>query len=459
MSDTNYTRRDFVKQNAVAGLGAAVAAGVAPGYISGIIGNADTPAILGGKKIFDGKWPVWPQWKAGSYEEPLLKAMRSGIWSRDLLVTEFEKKWAALIGTSRALAVVNGTNALITSVIQFDIGGGDEVLVTPYTWISSIQAVLNAGAIPVFVDIDPATYQMDYRKIEEKITPRTRAIMPVHILGMPANMEKIMEIAGKRDLLVIEDACQAWLAEINHKKVGTFGNAGCYSFQTSKHLPLGEGGAIVSNDEKFMDRCYSYHNVGFPYGAVIGGVGAGAVMLGNKLRITEYQAAIGLAQLEALVDQTETRNKSAAYLKAALGKIPGIVPYKLYDNVTKAAFHMFAFRYRKEEFSGLSRDLFQKALGEEGIPNLSGYAPYLNKQPYLEHAFGTKNFKRMYSSAELDFKKYSERNECPENDSLCNESVWLQQNMLLSPEQDLDKIAAAVERIRQNADKIRKLKS
>ena len=458
MSKRNFTRREFVIQNSIAGIGSAVTLGMAPGFLNDIISDPGKPAILGGNKIFTKVWPVWPQWKSDQYDERLLKVMRSGVWSRDKVVTEFEKKWAETIGTKRSLAVVNGTNALIATLVQLGIGGGDEVLVTPYTWISSIQAVLMAGAMPVFVDIDPETYQIDPGKIEAKITPRTKAVMPVHILGLPANMEKIMPIAKKHNLLVVEDACQAWLAEINHQKVGTFGNAGCFSFQTSKHLPLGEGGAIVSNDEQFMDRCYSYHNIGFPYGAVIGGVGAGAVMLGTKLRITEYQAAIGLAQLGVLDEQTTTRNENAAYLRAQISKIPGIKPYKLYDNVTRAAFHMFAFRYKKEEFKGLSRDQFLGALAAEGIPNLSGYAPYLNKQPYLENAFNSKNYKLMYSNEELDFKKFSERNECPENDSLCSEAVWLQQFILLASKQDLDSIAVAIDRIRQNAEKIKSIK-
>jgi dTDP-4-amino-4,6-dideoxygalactose transaminase len=354
--------------------------------------------------------------------------------------------------------VVNGTSALIAALTQLDIGGGDEVIVTPYTWISTIQAVLIAGAIPVFVDIDPDTFQIDPSKIEAKITPRTRAILPVHILGLPANMEKIMPIAKKHNLLVVEDACQAWLAEINHKKVGTFGNAGCYSFQTSKHLPLGEGGAIVSDDEAFIDRCYSYHNMGFPHGGVIGAVGAGSVMLGTKMRLTEYQAAIGLAQLGVLDEQTTMRNKNAAYLRSQIKSIPGIKPYKLYDNVTRASFHMFCFRYKKEEFKDLSREKFLEALTAEGIPNLSGYAPFLNKQPYLENAFQSKNFKKMYSAEELDFNKFSEKNECPENDKLCVESVWLTQNLLLGEKSDLDDIALAIERIHKNADKIKNLK-
>jgi perosamine synthetase len=458
MSKRNYSRREFVKQNSLAGLGAAVSLSMSPALLAVNITGQDTPAILGGQKIRTKEWPAWPQWKPEKYEEQVLKVLRSGVWSRATVVTEFEKKWAETIGTKRCLAVVNGTNALITSVVQLDIGAGDEVIVTPYTWISSIQAVLIAGAMPVFVDVDPETYQMDPAKIEAKITPRTRAIMPVHIMGMPANMVKIMEIAIKHNLLVIEDACQAWLAEIDHKKVGTFGNAGCFSFQNSKHLPLGEGGAIVSDDEKFIDRCYSYHNMGFPYGAVIGAVGQGSVMLGTKLRLTEYQAAIGLAQLDALDEQTSLRNENAAYLRSQIKDIPGIKPYKLYDNVTRASFHFFCFRYKKEEFQGLTRELFLKALTAEGIPNLSGYAPFLNKQPYLENAFQSKNFKKMYTKDELDFKKFSEKNECPENDKLCVEAVWLGQNMLLAQRSDLDDIAMAIDRIRRNADIISKNK-
>jgi dTDP-4-amino-4,6-dideoxygalactose transaminase len=377
------------------------------------------------------------------------------VWSRAEVVNEFEKQWAELMGAKRCLAVVNGTNALVASLVQFDIGGGDEVIVTPYTWISSIQAVLLAGAMPVFADIDPETYQIDPARIKEKIGPRTRAIMPVHILGLPADMDRIMAIATKHNLLVIEDACQAWLAEINHRKVGTLGHAGCFSFQTSKHMPLGEGGAIISDDEEFMDRCYSYHNVGFPYGVMIGSVGAGSVMLGTKLRITEYQAAIGLAQMQRLVAQTDKRNENATRLRAMVADIPGIAPYKLYPNVTKSAFHFFPFRYKKEAFQGLTRSEFLRALQAEGIPCLGGYAPYLNKQPYLEDAFRSKNFRKMYSPEMLDFKKYAEQNQCPENDLLCVESVWIPQNLLLGTEEDMRDVARAIDKIHANAANIK----
>ncbi len=455
MLKKSYSRREFVIHNSMTGLGAVLAMGATPTVYAATSKDAGILAMLGGQPVRTKPWPKWPMWNPETDEERVLKVLRSGVWSRAGVVTEFEKKWAETIGAKRCLAVVNGTNALITSLVQLNIGGGDEVIVTPYTFIACIQAVLMAGAMPVFVDIDPETFQINPDKIEAKITSRTRAIMPVHILGLPSDMERIMEIAKKHNLLVVEDACQAWLAEVNHKKVGTFGNAGCFSFQNSKNIPIGEGGAIVSDDDMFMDRCYSYHNYGLPYGAVIGAVGNEAVQLGTKIRLTEYQAAIGLAQLVRLESQTVKRIQNAEYLKSRINNIPGIIPYKLYNNVTRAAFHIFAFRYKKEEFKGLSRDKFLRALSAEGIPNLSGYAPFLNKQPYLANAFQSKNFQKMYPKEMLDYNKFAERNQCPENDVLCGEAVWFMHNLLLGDQSDMDDIVMAIEKIYNNAEKVK----
>jgi dTDP-4-amino-4,6-dideoxygalactose transaminase len=414
---------------------------------------SELPAILGGTAIRTKEWPVWPMWNATD-EEQVLKVVRSGVWSRADVVAEFERKWAQLLGAKRCLALVNGTNALITSLVQLGIGAGDEVLLPPYTFIASVQSILQAGAMPVFVDVDPKTFQIDPDKIEAKISSRTTAIMPVHILGLPADMIKIMAIAKRHNLLVVEDACQAWLAEINNKKVGTFGNAGCFSFQNSKNIPMGEGGAIVSDDEAFMDRCFSYHNYGNPYGSNIGEVGSGTIMPGTKSRLTEYQAAIGLAQMTRLEEQTTTRSINAEYLRSKIKDIPGILPYNLTDNVTRAAFHIFPFRYKKEEFKDLPRVGFLKAMVAEGIPCSGGYLP-LNRMPYLENVFKTQNYRLMYNEEMLDYNKYMERNQCPLNDQLCKEAVWFTQNMLLGGKSDMDDIAAAIEKIYKNADKIK----
>jgi perosamine synthetase len=456
MSKRKLSRREFVKQNSIAGLGAAVAMGVAPTLLANSSIDTGKPALLGGQAVRTKGWPGWPIWNPETDEKRVLEVLRSGVWSRAGVVTEFEKKWAEAIGTKRCLAVVNGTNAIIAALVNLGIGGGDEVIVPPYTFIATIAAVLQTGAMPVFVDTDPETFQIDAEKIEAKITPRTRAIVPVHILGLPANMERIMGIAKKHNLIVVEDACQGWLAEINHKKVGSFGNAGCFSFQNSKNIPIGEGGAIVSDDDEFMDRCYSFHNYGNPYGTVVGDIKSDTIIAGTKLRMAEYQAAIGLAQMQRLEGQTTKRNENAAYLQAQLKEIPGILPYKLYKNVTRAAFHLFPFRYKKEEFEGLTRGEFLKALSAEGIPCSGGYTP-LNKMPFLANAFKMKNFQKMYPPEMLDYNKYMQQNQCPVNDNLCEEAVWFAQSMLITEKSDMDDIVTAIKKIHANAGKLKKV--
>ena len=456
MAQIKHSRREFIMKNSLAGLGTIVAMDVSRTLFAKT-SNVQTPALLGGTPVRTQGWPVWPQWNSATDEELVLKVLRSGSWTRAGVVTEFEKKWAETVGAKRCLAVVNGTNALIASLNQFDIGAGDEVIIGPYSFISTIICILQNGAMPVFVDTNPETFQIDADKIEAKITPRTRAILPAHTLGMPADMEKIMKIAKKHNLIVIENACLSWLAEINHKKVGTFGNAGCFSFQTSKNIPIGEGGAIVSDDEKFMDRCYSYHNYGNPYGSVVlpEGVNGGTVINGTKLRITEYQAAIGLAQLKRLEKQTDTRNENALYLKSKIQDIPGIVPFKLSPNVTRISAWQFPFRYKTGEFQGLSRADFIKALRAEGVPSSSGYVTQ-NDKPYLKNTFESKNYRRMYSKKVLDFDHFLERNHCPENNLLCDEAVWISQNMLLGSKSDMDDIAAAIEKIHRAAGELKK---
>ncbi|TDI68604.1 MAG: DegT/DnrJ/EryC1/StrS family aminotransferase, partial [Bacteroidetes bacterium] len=191
-----------------------------------------------------------------------------------------------------------------------------------------------------------------------------------------------------------------------------------------------------------------------PYGTLIGKVSAGTVIAGTKLRLTEYQAAIGLAQLKRLEEQTTIRSENAEYLRSQIKNIPGILPYELYPSVTRASFHLFAFRYKKQEFQSLPREMFLTALKAEGIPCSKGYAT-LNNMPYLENAFQSKNFQKMYPQEMLNYNKYLEQNQCPENDRICNEeAVWFQQNLLLGTKADMNDIAMAIEKIYNNAGKI-----
>jgi perosamine synthetase len=444
MARGEFTRRNFIK---VASAGTVAATASVPLVASSPV--TKKLAIHGGERAHRGGWPGWPIWDQTHDEESVLKVLRSGVWSRRGVVAEFEERYASLMGTKRCLATTNGTNALFTALSALDIGAGDEVLVGPYTFVATVDAILLVGALPVFVDTDRETFTVDPDAMEARITENTRAILPIHILGLPANMDKITALATKHKLRIVEDTCQAWMAEWRGKKCGSIGDLGCFSFQNSKNFTCGEGGAVIGNDGRLMDICHSFHNFGRPYGSMPGG--NGCVRLGTKARMAEYQAAILLAQMERLEEQTAHRMENATYLSSKLEPIPGIVPHKLNDGATRAAYHMYPFRFLQEQFGGVPRGKFLQALSAEGVPCSGGYGP-LNKQDFLEHTFQSKNFKRMYSPKQIE--RARQMNECPENDRLCSEAVWLFQTLLLGSRKDMDDIANAVEKIYENRDQL-----
>ena len=447
MNSRNLTRRRFLA--ATTGTIAALASSQIPVYANAGK-EAGKLAIHGGKPVRAKAWPAWPQWD-DSADESVLSILRSGNWfrGRGHTVTQFEKAYAELLGAKRCVCTVNGTNALLTALHVLDIGVGDEVIVSPYTFIATYNVVIGSSALPVFADTDPETFQINPDKIEERITERTRAILPVHILGLPANMDRIMAIAKKHNLVVIEDACQAWLAEWRGKKCGTIGNLGCFSFQNSKHLPIGEGGAVVGNDNELMDKVMSFHNCGRPYGSVKGTTGYPIV--GTNRRMTEYQAAIGLSQIKRLERDTQRRNENAEYLTSRIKDIPGIVPHKLYEGVTRAAYHLYPFRYKKEHFNNAPRNRFLSALSAEGVPCSGGYGPQYRDE-LIEVFLNSKNFTRSFPKKRLD--KYRRELDYPGNEQLCQEAVWIGQNMLLGSKSDTGDIADAIQKIYENKDKL-----
>lgn len=448
MSRKSLTRREFLATVST-GAAAAVAASRIPAF-AGAGRKASKPAILGGQALRAKPFHEWPNWYKDA-EEPVLNILRSGNWFRGQgnTVTEFEAAYANLLGAKRCVCTVNGTNSLLTALWVLDIGVGDEVIVSPYTFIATYNVVINSCALPVFADTDPETFQIDPDKIEERITERTRAILPVHIYGLPANMDKILAIAKKHNLVVIEDACQAWLAEWRGKKVGTLGNLGCFSFQNSKHLPIGEGGAVVGNDEELMDRVWSYHNCGRQFGTMKK-PGSNPIV-GNNRRMTEYQAAIGLSQIKHIESDTVKRVENAAYLTSRIKDIPGIVPHKLYEGVTRAVYHLYPLRYKKEHFNNVPRDRFMAALRAEGIPCSGGYGPQY-RDGLIEDFLTSKNFTRSFPKARLD--QYRKELNYPANDQLCEEAVCFTQNLLLGSKQDIDDIADAIQKLYENRDKL-----
>ena len=419
--------------------------------------NAAEPARKGGQLALSGgapvrtkPWPGWPVWDR-SAEDDILAVLRSGNWYRGqgTRVTEFEKRYADLMGAKKCVATASGTTALITALHVLGVDAGDEVIVSPYTFVASYNVIFMVKALPVFADTNPETFTIDPAKIEERITDRTRAILPVHILGLPVEMDPILQIAKKHNLVVVEDACQAWLAEYKNRKCGTIGNLGCFSFQNSKHLPAGEGGAVVGMDETVVDRCHSYHNCGRAFGTFH--PSGGNPIRGTNFRMQEFQAVILMSQMKRLQKDAQVREQNAQYLSSRLKNIPGIVPYKPNPGATRAVYHLYPFRYKKEAFNDVPRAKFLDALNAEGVPCSGGYGPQ-NKDGLIEEALSSRGYQRLFSKERLD--RYRQQNVLPQNDQLCREAVWFTQNLLLGTRQDMDDIADAIEKIYENRDKL-----
>jgi dTDP-4-amino-4,6-dideoxygalactose transaminase len=247
---SNCTRRDFIRTAAIGTLAVGAFAAKGPAVYAA---QTSKPAVLGGAPVHTGGWPGWPSWDK-NWEPELLEVLRSGHWWRGAgnHVERFEKAYAELLGAQRCLATASGTTALMVALHVMGVDAGDEVIVSPFTFIATYNAVLDLKALPVFADTDPATFTLDPTTIESRVTERTQALLPVHIYGLPCDMDPINAVAAKHRLGVVEDACQAWLAEYKGRKCGILGDLGCFSFQNSKHLPSGEGGAITGNRHELL---------------------------------------------------------------------------------------------------------------------------------------------------------------------------------------------------------------
>lgn len=401
-------------------------------------------AIKGGepvrKKPFH-SWPVYDEKELAALKEVLY----SGVWGTGgKKKEEFIEKFAAYHDAKYGVMVVNGTAAIMVALLAADVGAGDEVIVPPYTFLATASAPLYVNATPIFADIDPETYCIDPDKIEEVITKKTKAIIPVHIGGCPADMDRIMEIAQEHELVVIEDCAQAHAAEWRGTKVGTIGDMGAFSFQSSKNVTSGEGGIILTNDRKLYELCWSYHNCG----RHLEGAWYEHYLLGGNYRMTEFQAAILLVQLERLKEQTKTRNENASYLSKRLFQIEGITPQKRDPRVTTHAYHLYIFRYDSEKFQGLPRSEFLEALRAEGIPCSKGYLP-LYKLPFIEST-RVKESQRFHEE-EVDYSKLA----LPVTERACyEEGVWFNQRMLLGTKEDMDDIANAITKIKENVGEL-----
>ncbi|MCX7045311.1 MAG: DegT/DnrJ/EryC1/StrS family aminotransferase [Candidatus Sumerlaeota bacterium] len=415
--------------------------------------SAEKPVLLGGKPARTEAFPSWPV-IAENDEKAWMDVLRSRKWFRGYgdQVNRFEEAYAKLTGAKHCVAAANGTSALFAALGALEVGPGDEVILPPYTFVATLNVITLQYALPVFVDTDPETFQIDARKIAAAVTERTAAILPVHIGGSAADLDAILAVAKKRKLPVVEDACQAHFAEWRGRKVGTWGDAGCFSFQASKNLNCGEGGAILCNDGELAEKCYAFHNncrvrnattYKFPH---LGSRGVNS-------RLTEFQAALLMSQMTRLEEQSKTRGQNAQYLTGMLKEIPGIVPAKMYEGCTRNAYHLYMFRYQSDGFAGLPRAKFLKALGAEGVPCMSGYSP-LNKEPFVKATLKTRAYQKIYPPEIL--AAWEERTQCPVNDQLCQEAVWFTQTLFLGSRSHMEQIAEAIRKIQAHAAELGK---
>lgn len=440
-----FTRRTFIAASTIAGFSLATTRLRAS--------SIDKPALLGGTPVRTEPFPSWPVYDETEVQA-LQETLRTGQWFRGSgkNANTFETAFAEMIGAKYCVATSSGTAALIASLNALGVGAGDEVILPPYTFIACANAILLLGALPVFVDIDPGTFQLDATKIEAAVTDRTVAIMPVHLAGASYDVDAVRAIATKHKLAMVEDACQAVMGEWKGKRVGQFGDTGCFSFQASKNLAAGEGGAILTSSEELAEKCFAAHNNSRPRNP--GGAGKDVRVHGVNLRMSEFHAGLLMAQMKRLPEQAKTRDENAAYLAKQLSEIPGVVPMKLADGCTRSAWHLFPFRYQSEGFAGLSRSQFLKALAAEGVRGSTGYTP-LNQEPSITTATQGRGFSRSFPPEVL--AGWSQRTACPENERLCSEAIWFSQTMLLAERSSMDQTAEAIRKIGTHAGELAKI--
>ena len=407
-------------------------------------------AILGGTPVRKKPISPWPIYDENE-KKYLIKVLKSREWGKTSgkINQEFEEKFSRFQKVKHAITVCNGTVAIRIALFAAGVGPGDEVIVPSYTFIATATAVLEANAIPVFADIDENTFNISPESIKQLITKRTKAIIPVHFAGAPANMDKIMKIAKEYNIVVIEDAAQAQGSTFNKKGVGSFGAAGTFSFQLSKNMTAGEGGAIVTNDNSIAAKIYSFHNCGRrPNNAWYLHFG-----IGGNYRLSEFQAGILLAQLEREENNLLIRQKNAQYLDGLLSQVNGITPAS-YGNEIKSSYYLFIMKYNKEAFNNLSKTKFVEALNAEGINTLGGYPFPLYKQPM----FTKRNFWKYGCPGSCSFYNqdidYSHIHH-PISEKACETGFWFPNFVLYGSKKDTENIVEAIYKIQQHSDELR----
>jgi dTDP-4-amino-4,6-dideoxygalactose transaminase len=351
-------------------------------------------------------------------------------------VTAFVHEFAEAHQASHGVGCTNGSAALEICLRAMDIEWGEEVITSSYSFIATANAALLVGAVPRFADVLPGTWNLDPSHVEQLITPRTRAIIAVHIGGEPADMDALRRIAGQHGIVLIEDAAQAHGAAWRGQRVGAIGDMGTFSFQSSKNVTAGEGGMVLTNSEDWYERCWSVVNVGRkPGGAFYDHVG-----LASNYRLTEWQAAVLRVQLTRLFDLNRRRQHSAAYLRTGMAEIEGLDMIPGDPRVTDDACHLLRLHYEPRAFGERTTADFVRAMRAEGVPIGRGYI-----EPFGSQAMILRETAKICGRLGLAVPEDGPWPVCAD---ICENGLWLHHAMLLGDEADLDDILRAAAKVK-----------
>ncbi|MGA3215717.1 MAG: DegT/DnrJ/EryC1/StrS family aminotransferase [Acidimicrobiales bacterium] len=403
----------------------------------------DELAAKGGTPVRTSEFPAWPQYDDAE-RAAVLRVLDSRNWwaTEGVEVRAFESEWSAFTGAGGAVAVTNGTHALEVALAALEIGQGDEVIVPAWSFMATVGAVLCANAIPVMVDVDSHTGTIDVAAVKDAITPRTRALLPVHLGGNMADLDGLRALAAEHDLVILEDAAQAHGSTWRGQHAGTLGDAGTFSFQASKNMTAGEGGVVVCQSPHVLERLFSLSNCGRRPGNWF----YKHFELAGNFRMTEWQGAVLRAQLKRFPSQQAVRSANAEFLNAALAELPGITPQGRHDGCTSQGNYDYIVRFDPELFP--DRDRVRTALIAEGMPLTTGYPPMHKLDMFsTEGALGP----RLRDTKA--FPPYSSQS-FPVTEDLAETTIWFKTAALTGTKEDTQSVLDAIAKVHRHATEL-----
>ena len=405
---------------------------------------ANELALKGGTPVRTAPFPRWPiVGEAG--RAALLEVFDSGIWSfggpRE---KELARRWAELTGARFAHCVSNGTVSLEIALRALGIGPGDEVIVPALTWYGTAWAVQQVGAVPVFADVGDRDWCLEPAAVRAAVGPHTRAVIPVHLYDQVAEMDALLALASELDLRIVEDCAHAHGSEWGGVGVGTLGDVGSFSFQQSKSMTSGEGGMLVTNDEQLSREIYGLKNCGRP-------LGDGDHGFGGNQRITEFQAAVLLPQLDRLEEQLDTRQANLEILRRGFAQVPGVSAREAKPRMTRQGLYGAGLRIDPKAFGGLPTELIARSVQAEGVPIEKPYAVV-----YRAPAWKAGLTRIRVPAGQRPERVLGLESVCPVAERISEqEGLVLLHHLLLGPERDTRDIVEAIAKVQAHAAELR----